>query len=370
MARNLKGIEVAEIIPDKCIGCQICIGECPVGAIELTSEGVAHVDPEVCIGCGKCFDSCPVDAVRFARKKRKRLTVEDRGAPREDLSGYQGVAVFIEVVDGAGAEVSWELTGKARELANTLNSRVIGFLLGSKVEGIAADAIAYGCDEVHVVDHPVLRSYLSGTYGSALAHICDKVRPEILLIGATHLGRDLAGIVATHLGTGLTADCTGLAIQEEARLLLMTRPTFGGNIMATIFCERFRPQMSTVRPRVMKLPEKDPGRKGVIHREEWTPPDVELPVVVQFIKDVPEIGTVDIARARAIVVAGKGAWVVHMLRQMMGDSKFNQLMQQYVQQVLVQREPKLLAPGQCNNFLPHQPLGRESRVTILYSVDY
>jgi electron transfer flavoprotein alpha subunit len=307
MAKNTKGIETAEILPDKCIACQICIGECPVAAIELTSEGVARIDPEICIGCGKCSESCPVDAVRFEKKKKRRLRKEERGGPPEAVSGYEGVAVFIEIVDNAGAQVSWELVGKARELAETLNSKVLGFLLGSGVEPIAQDAVAYGCDEVHLIDDPCLGHYLPAVYGKALAGLCESLRPEVLLIGATHLGRDLAGVVATHLRTGLTADCTGLVIEPETRLLLMTRPTFGGNILATIFCEHKRPQMSSVRPRVMRPPERDRERKGLIRRHEWTPPAVDLPVLVDFIRDTAAAEGVDIARSPALVVAGRGA---------------------------------------------------------------
>ncbi|GKT09847.1 electron transfer flavoprotein subunit alpha [Desulforhabdus sp. TSK] len=310
MARNSKGIEVAEIISDKCIACQICIGECPVGAIELNAEGVAEVDPEACIGCGKCFESCPVDAVRFEKKKKKRLTEEERGLSGEEVpgpAGFEGVAVFIEVADGAGAQVSWELVGKGCELAGALKTRVMGFLMGHGVESVAKDALAYGCDEVHVIDAPIFEHYLSGVYGKALSDLCQSLRPEILLIGATHLGRDLAGIVATRLQTGLTADCTGLAVEEKTRLLLMTRPTFGGNIMATIFCEKRRPQMSTVRPMVMKIPERDPGRTGEIRHHPWTPPEGELPVVVEFIRDAAVAGAVDIVRSSALVVAGRGA---------------------------------------------------------------
>jgi electron transfer flavoprotein alpha subunit len=306
MARNSKGIEVADIIADQCIACQICIGECPVGAIELTPEGYARVDPEVCIGCGKCFEACPVNAVRFEKKRRKKEKKGEKVAP-ESIPGYDGVAVFIEVTEGSGAQVSWELMGKARALASTLGCRVLGLLLGSGVEPIAGEAIAFGCDEVHVIDHPTLARYLTGPYGRALADLVDEVRPEILLIGATHLGRDLAGVVATRCNTGLTADCTGLAIEEETRLLLMTRPTFGGNIMATIFCEKHRPQMSSVRPRVMKMPTRDPSRQGTTVFHDWEPPELSLPEIVDFIREGSELGSADIVRAPALVVAGRGA---------------------------------------------------------------
>ena len=306
MPRNQKGIEVAEIIPDRCIGCQICVAECPVGAIDMTSKGIALIDPEVCIGCGKCSEVCPVEAVRFESKRRKRVSTEPKGV-RQTLTDYQGVGVFIESFDGAGADVSWELTGKARELAEKLETKVIGFLIGYKLDTVAQDAIAYGCDEVYVIDDPMLGRYLSKLYGQSLTELCERAKPEILLLGATPLGRDLSGIVATLLQTGLTADCTGLNIDDETGLLLITRPTFGGNIMATIFCEHHRPQMSTVRPRVFKLPEKNARRKANVHYHKWTFPGDQLPKLVDFIKEVPETGSVDIVRAPALVVVGKGA---------------------------------------------------------------
>jgi electron transfer flavoprotein alpha subunit len=307
MSRNKKGIETAEIIPDHCIGCQICAGECPVGAIQMSPEGVAKIDPELCIGCGKCSQVCPVGAVRFERKSRQKVTPEVKGPAKGEPLAFQGVAVFIEVLDHLGSQVSWELVGKGKELAEKRKTKVVGFLLGHQVEGIAREAIAYGCDEVHVIDHPRLRKYLSQTYGSALTDLCTQVKPEILLIGATPLGRDLSATVATHLQTGLTADCTALDIDEEKGFLLMTRPTFGGNIMATIYCQQHRPQMSTVRPRVMKLAQKDLQRKGEIHFQPWAVPESSLSEVVDFVKEVPQLGSVDISRASALVVAGKGA---------------------------------------------------------------
>ena len=306
MAKNTRGIEVAEIMADKCIACQICIGECPVGAIELSPEGVALIDPEVCVGCGKCFESCPVNAVKYQKKKRTKLPGEERKVPGAGLPGYQGVGVYIETVDGRGAPVSWELVGKARELAGQLDAKVLGLLLGNNVGPATDEAIAYGCDEVHVIDDPLLSHYLPATYGKALSDLCGKLLPAILLVGATPLGRDLAGVVATRLETGLTADCTGLFIEKETGLLLMTRPTFGGNIMATIFCQRHRPQMSSVRPKVFRMPDKEPGRKGVVSRHELEAPAVDLPTIVSFIPSGDFAGT-DIVRYPALVVAGRGA---------------------------------------------------------------
>jgi electron transfer flavoprotein alpha subunit len=305
MAGNKKGIELAEVIPDKCIGCQLCVGICPVGAIEMI-DGVARIDPEACIGCGKCADVCPVESIKFERKK-PGAAGEKKAETAAGVSGYEGVAVFVEVLEGRGASVSWELVGKARELAGKLGTTVLGFVVGREVEEVARQALAYGCDDVHVVDDPLLETYLSRPYGKAVSDLCAFVKPEILLIGATLKGRDLSGVVATILETGLTADCTGLDIDEEKRILLMTRPTFGGNIMATIFCERHRPQMSTVRPKVFKLPEKDAERKGNIHHHPFEPPAGELPSVVELVRDAAAGGLVDITRFPALIVAGKGA---------------------------------------------------------------
>jgi electron transfer flavoprotein alpha subunit len=301
MPRNTKGIEVAEIIQDQCIGCQICVAECPVGAIEITPEGVAHINPELCVGCGKCAEVCPVRAVRFEKKRLKRKV----RLPKEAAPEHRGVGVFVEVFGGTGAQVSWELMGKARELCTKLNTELIGFLLGYQVNGISREAVAYCCDEVHVIDHPLLQHYLPETYGKALAQLCQEVKPEILLMGATALGRALSGVVATHLGTGLTADCTGLGIEDDSGLLLMTRPAFGGNIMATIFCESHRPQMSTVRPRVFRKPAKDIGREGKVHHHSYAPPEDHLPQVVDFILE--KLDAAGITNAPALVVAGKGA---------------------------------------------------------------
>ena len=303
MPKNAEGKDIAEIVPDKCIGCQLCIGECPVGAVSM-ENGVAKIDPELCIGCGKCFDVCPAKAVIFEKPKKKRAAGIGVSHPLEE---YKGIAVFIEVHEGKGAEVSWELVGKARELAEKLDTRVFGFLPGKGVEPLAKEAIAYGCDTVYLMDNLLLQTYLSKVYGKALVQLCKEVKPEILLLGATPLGRDLASVVATQLQTGLTADCTGLDVDSEERLLLMTRPTFGGNIMATILCRNHRPQMSTVRPRVMRLPKKDFGRTGEIHNLSFTAPDGELSQVIDFIPKVAEVDGVDITKAPVLVVVGKGA---------------------------------------------------------------
>jgi len=308
MPKNSRGVEVAQILPDQCIGCQICVAECPVGAIELNDEGVAEIDPEVCIGCGKCDDVCPVGAVSFQRAAPKGRvgTGKKEKKKEEGESEYTGMAVYIELEGNAGSEVAWELVGKARELAESRGTRVIGLLLGSNCRDVADEAIARGCDEVHLIDHSALERYFSAPYGEALTWLADRVRPEVLLMGATHQGRDLAGIVATRLETGLTADCTELSIDEDSGMLLMTRPTFGGNIMATIYCEDRRPQMSTVRPRVMRPRDRDTQREGTVREYEWQPSEEEVPELVEYVREV-SAEEVDISQYPVLVVAGKGA---------------------------------------------------------------
>jgi electron transfer flavoprotein alpha subunit len=304
MPKNSKGRNIAEIVPDKCIGCQLCVGECPVAAIHMEAE-VAKIDPEVCIGCGRCFNVCPVDAVIFEKSKKKQLT--GLGQKPRPLENYKGIAVFIEVKDSAVAQVSWELVGKARELAEKLGASVQGFLVGTGVQSIAQEAVAYGCATVHVIDNPLLKHYSSRAYGKALVQLCEQVKPEVFLIGATPLGRDVSAVVSTQLETGLTADCTGLDIDPQERLLLMTRPTFGGNIMATITCRNHRPQMSTVRPGVMKMPQEDRSRQGEIRIMDFTISQSEIPEVVEFIPIPEDLSSVDITKVPVLVVVGKGA---------------------------------------------------------------
>ncbi|MBN1189642.1 MAG: electron transfer flavoprotein subunit alpha [Dehalococcoidales bacterium] len=305
MPKNSKGREVAQVNEKKCSGCQVCLSQCPVDAIDIV-DGIAKIDAEKCVGCGKCVQVCPADAILFDKPVKKSPKVETAAGKADAISQYKGVAVFIEVRDGAAAEVAWELVGKARELAGKLNTQVIGFLLGINTGDIAREAIAYGCDTVYTMESAMFHVYVSKVYGDALKQLCNTVKPEIFLIGATPLGRDLSSVVATQLQTGLTADCTGLDIAADERLLMMTRPTFGGNIMATILCRTHRPQMSTVRPKVMKMPAKDPSRKGDICAVQYEGFAEVVPRVLKTIT-LDSSGMVDITRSPVLIVLGKGA---------------------------------------------------------------
>jgi electron transfer flavoprotein alpha subunit len=231
---------------------------------------------------------------------------EEGAALAQLLAAYRGVWVLVEQTEGDPAKVSWELLGKGAELARALEVELCAVVIGSGVEHLCQEAIAYGAEKVYLVDAPVFLHYRTQSYLDAFCHLVNTFKPEVILMGATGLGRDLAGAVATVLKTGLTADCTGLAI-DDVRNLMQTRPAFGGNIMATIMCDKFRPQMATVRPNVMPMPERDPARTGVIIREE--PPVQEASIlakVLEIISDKKGKDFVDITGADFIISGGRG----------------------------------------------------------------
>ncbi|OIQ59315.1 acryloyl-CoA reductase electron transfer subunit beta [Moorella thermoacetica] len=206
---------------------------------------------------------------------------------------------------GEPAPVSWELLGAGRQLAGALKVELAGVLLGQGVEGLANEAWAYGADRVYLVEDPVLGPYRTAPYARALVELVQRYRPEILLLGATSMGRDLSGAVATALGTGLTADCTALNIDPATRLLEQTRPAFGGNVMATILCQRHRPQMATVRPRVMPLPPRQEGRQGELVRVGIDLKEEEaLATVLEVIEEKGKAVYLD--RAEIVVAGGRG----------------------------------------------------------------
>lgn len=218
---------------------------------------------------------------------------------------YKGVFVFAEQRDGVMQKVSLELLGKGKEIADKLNEKLTAVLLGYEVEQLGKTLTAYGADEVLVVDNILLKNYTTDAYGKVMCDIINNRKPEIVFIGATYIGRDLGPRIAAKLKTGLTADCTGLDVDEETGNLLMTRPAFGGNLMATIECPDHRPQMSTVRPGVFNVPcpKEKPEGKVQILRTDLKEEDIRTKVdkIVKSIKD-----RVDITEAEIIVSGGRG----------------------------------------------------------------
>jgi len=281
------------ISADLCTACGSCVDACPFGALRLEGE-VAQVTDQ-CTFCGACVDVCPVGAISIERPAAE-------GKP--DLSSYHGVWVWVEQFRGQPCSISWEMLGQARRLADQLGTALTACVLGHGVEPIARQAIAFGADRVFLVDDPTLAVYRTDPYAAVLVRLVREHRPEIFLLGASARGRDLAGAVATDLRTGLTADCTGLDIDPETRLLRQTRPAFGGNIMATIICPNYRPQMATVRHRVFDVPPSDPARAGQIVRLPAAM--AEADIASQVVDFLTESGQVNLADARIIVSGGRG----------------------------------------------------------------
>ncbi len=233
-----------------------------------------------------------------------------------NLEEYKGVYVFAQQVDNVLNSIAFELIGKGKDLANDLGTDVTAVLVGSDVKGLADELAEYGADRVIVVDDPECKEYRTEPYAHALASVIEKYKPEIFLVGATAIGRDLGPRVSARIHTGLTADCTQLEVgdfpinpipgkEQKHNQLLMTRPAFGGNTIATIACPDFRPQMATVRPGVMQKREKVAGAKAVI--EEFNPgftPDNKYVEILKVVKAVSD--TVDIMDAKILVSGGRG----------------------------------------------------------------
>ncbi len=218
---------------------------------------------------------------------------------------HKDVFVFIEQRDNVLSKVGIELLGKARELADQLKQDVVAVLVGEKVDKYTDTLIHHGADKVILVEDPLLKEYMTEPYTKVVYQVMDTHKPEIMLFGATSIGRDLAPRLAARVHTGLTADCTKLEIDPETGLLMMTRPAFGGNLMATILCENFRPQMATVRPGVMESMAKDEGRTGEVIAEKVVLTQDDINVEIEEVVKT-ESKKKDITEARILVSAGRG----------------------------------------------------------------
>lgn len=221
-----------------------------------------------------------------------------------DKSQYKDVYVFVEQREGVIQPVAFELLGKARELADQLSQNVVAILAGYGIAEKAPELIAYGADSVLCIDAPELVYYITEPYAQAVTKVVEERKPSILLIGATTIGRDLGPRLSARLETGLTADCTGLDISEEGDLM-MTRPAFGGNLMATILCKEHRPQMSTVRPGVMRMGKKNDTRTGKVENFKVTFDRSKFKVrLLETVKEQKNL--IDITEAKILVSGGRG----------------------------------------------------------------
>lgn len=283
------------ILIEKCRGCRLCLKACPFDAIKM-EDGKAVINYDKCTNCGACEASCRFEAILVEREEKEEV---------KDLSAYKGVWVFAEQRQGKLMFTSLELLGEGRKLADKLGVELSALLLGSEVDGICEELIHYGADKVIYADHKLLQNYTTDGYTKVITDLVNDKKPEIIIIGATNIGRDLAPRVAARLNTGLTADCTKLDIDEEQRILLQTRPAFGGNIMATIITPGHRPQMSTVRPGVMKKLEMDKNRKGTVEKVKVDLEAGNIRVKVEeIVKSAKQ--TVNLVEAEYIVSGGRG----------------------------------------------------------------
>jgi electron transfer flavoprotein alpha subunit len=283
-----------KIQENQCNGCGACVDRCPFGAIEIVAS-IAKLKDN-CTGCGACGKACPNSAIEVTKKAKK--------APKNN-DDYKGVWVFIEQRNGKIDTVALELLSEGRKLANELKVELGGVLLGENVGELAKECFAYGAEKVYLVDGPVFKDYRTDSYTDAIVEIINKYKPEILLFGATNNGRDFAARIAVRITTGLTADCTALSIDPETRLLRQTRPAFGGNVMATILCSNHRPQMATVRPKVMKMDDPDYNRTGEVVRCESSVKEADMTTkILDIVQSISH--TVNLQDAEIIVSGGRG----------------------------------------------------------------
>lgn len=281
------------IIEEKCKGCTLCVKNCPFSAI--TMAGKLAVIGSACTGCGVCIEKCPFKAIEKTQEEKCGV----------DITKYHDVWVFAEQREGKLMPVVIELMGEGKRLANEIGCRLCAVLCGESVKALTDELIAYGADKVYLSENPRLKTYTTDGYTKAIMTAITRYKPEIVLLGATHIGRDLGPSLAVKCGTGLTADCTSLDIDPETKGIRQTRPAFGGNLMATIICPSHRPQMSTVRPGIMTKAIADDSRTGEIIPIEIDFNDGDIRTrVLEVVKNVGEI--IAITDADVVVSGGLG----------------------------------------------------------------
>jgi len=299
------------IDPKLCKGCAKCVKGCGFGALKMVAAPgankigqIAEVDASACKACGACVKACPFKAI-------SEVKAEIYGTA--DLASYKDIWVFAEQQNGVVAEVAYELLAKGLELKaqRGAGTRLCAVLLGRGLpETVAQSLVAAGADVVYTVDDPALADYEANVYVDAVSQLVARHRPEVILAGATAIGRAFFARVAVKVRTGLTADCTMLKIEETKNkdtgalqmLLHQTRPAFGGNIMATIMTPNHRPQMATVRPKVFKKAPSDPARKGEVLVEALK----LIAPQTTCVKKICDPNAIDIAAHDILVSGGRG----------------------------------------------------------------
>lgn len=292
-----------KILADKCVGCAVCVGACPFGAISMAErpehpkkQKLAVIDGNKCTFCGACVEACKFKAVDL-KKEAAKVNI--------NKADYKNVWVYAEQRHGEISSVVYELLNEGKKLAKDLGSKLCAVLIGDNISAKAQDLIDRGAEKVYVFDDPIFIEFQDDPYADILTYLINKEKPEVILMGATNIGRSFASRVAARIRTGLTADCTALAINPETKNLEQTRPAFGGNIMATILTPNHRPQMATVRHKVFKEAPAVKGSKGEIVTEKCDATKLlNRTKFLGYIKDAS--GHINISDADIIVSGGRG----------------------------------------------------------------
>lgn len=281
---------------EKCIGCLLCVRACAQDAIQVIDKK-AVIDLEKCNYCAACAEAC---------KKYGAITItKDDDAGALDISTWKNVAVYVEQRDNKIAGVSYEMLGEGRKLADRLGEKLYALVLGYELHEKAGELVKYGADRVFYFDGPDLATFKDETYATIASDFIKKEKPSIFIGGATAIGRSFIPKIAARVYGGLTADCTKLEVDTEKRVLLGTRPAFGGNLMATIICEKHRPQIATVRHKVMQPAQYDEHRLGEVVVHTIEPNAItERTRIIDVIKEIES--TINIAEADIIVSGGRG----------------------------------------------------------------